>query len=978
MNRGSQNHHHHHHNHHLQDQNESQAQNNNSFQDYLQNSAHNLSFTNLHQNTSFDMDQENNHNHNHIPAHNMPLSPAHRSTNYIPQSFLSKPFEDNTYDDVEQRSQQWKLNWTQQHNSNNNPNTPIASNTAQLQNFDIAPAGAQNQQAKDSLWDSNYIGDHHANNALNPDLELASSAVINNFSGVLNDNALFNDAKDTPMHNRHSYRQNSLHENFGMDMEEDFHPSHNRFNQNQMDIEAFDQNGTPNLFKKNAANIIMNYDNYQQSIKVSDIVKTPYKNSSSINNNNNNHLIDSITNKIQQSKPFNYLFNHAGDHLNNDFRFSPIKSTKNIPFVTPSYFADKYESGYNHFGDLAAASDDFPSPKMEELQQAQKQNNNQSGNSNPQSTNTNQNNTANPQQSAQPCVCNCKKTKCLKLYCECFAKLGYCGEGCHCHECKNRPENEDERQNAIQEAKSRNNDAFQPKTESEQERKNKANNEQMKKGCNCRKTKCLKKYCECFNAGTYCNNMCKCDSCENHPRNAALILQKKNGSCGPQMASNIIQHHPTETVPPGLVVSQYNQGGYFQNAYGQLNLHQHVQSQHSRNQQDSHYLHPSQLYKSNKLQGRILFDDNNEESDPNNVYNKQSKEVSRYLLNKMRKQKKPIIKNRREGLENSDEEIENQSQDLSSQQSFTLLRASKRASNNDQNIISKDLDISDEEYQQQKQIEDMEKKLKQIQQMQLLLQQQQQLLKQEQEKILNSNQNINKDQQENHKLNNGQSSPHQILDSKLKKQKEELEQQFNANGWINNDSSQQRFISPPSSNFNNKDEDIDEEECCGDKDKEEQEQVKAHQILNGIKKNKKKHLKKKEQLSEEKKHQQKEKVVAFAKEKYTSYDEDQESSVSYSNYSTLTQFNQQNSNQQQANSQFRSRLNSENYEQIRQKSIQYNCQFSLLSSNPTKCSSNLFDPSSYSRQNEELYNKEFFPFQSQRIKKNSAHIIKAP
>ena len=30
------------------------------------------------------------------------------------------------------------------------------------------------------------------------------------------------------------------------------------------------------------------------------------------------------------------------------------------------------------------------------------------------------------------------------------------------------------------------------------------------KGCNCRKTKCIKKYCECFNAGIPCLDTCKC------------------------------------------------------------------------------------------------------------------------------------------------------------------------------------------------------------------------------------------------------------------------------------------------------------------------------------------------------------------------------------------------------------------------------------------------------------------------------------
>ena len=34
--------------------------------------------------------------------------------------------------------------------------------------------------------------------------------------------------------------------------------------------------------------------------------------------------------------------------------------------------------------------------------------------------------------------------------------------------------------------------------------------------CTCKKTKCIKKYCECFSSGNLCYN-CKCENCENKP-----------------------------------------------------------------------------------------------------------------------------------------------------------------------------------------------------------------------------------------------------------------------------------------------------------------------------------------------------------------------------------------------------------------------------------------------------------------------------
>lgn len=104
--------------------------------------------------------------------------------------------------------------------------------------------------------------------------------------------------------------------------------------------------------------------------------------------------------------------------------------------------------------------------------------------------------------------CSCRKSRCLKLYCECFAAQGSCGEGCGCVGCFNRPEFEELQVLVREELRVLNPVAFAPKIAGERQL--------HVRGCTCRRNLCQKKYCECFNAGVPCSGLCRCLGCLNH------------------------------------------------------------------------------------------------------------------------------------------------------------------------------------------------------------------------------------------------------------------------------------------------------------------------------------------------------------------------------------------------------------------------------------------------------------------------------
>ncbi|CAF0756989.1 unnamed protein product [Rotaria sp. Silwood1] len=244
---------------------------------------------------------------------------------------------------------------------------------------------------------------------------------------------------------------------------------------------------------------------------------------------------------------------------------STSASFSTLRLVTPSTFINPIQTSGQQIllqqrGNLVITQPLVTLQVQQDLNSAQKENNNNNPNLFPtEPSTTNMRATTGDylpvQYQRKPC--NCTKSMCLKLYCDCFANGLNC-QNCACLNCHNDTRHEDERAKAIAATLERNPNAFKSKMY-KFANTTIAQPDRPLKGCNCKKSSCHKRYCECYESRVPCTSLCKCIGCKNteqsvHPLNVGFYRSGQPKTTTQTPLDQIPRTGPpTETTIPNNV-----------------------------------------------------------------------------------------------------------------------------------------------------------------------------------------------------------------------------------------------------------------------------------------------------------------------------------------------------------------------------------------------------------------------------------------
>jgi len=106
------------------------------------------------------------------------------------------------------------------------------------------------------------------------------------------------------------------------------------------------------------------------------------------------------------------------------------------------------------------------------------------------------------------------KSECSKLYCDCFRNNSFCSPSCSCTSWFNMEMNTEPLEKIRRKIRAKNPSAFVQSSPAQQKESPLITN----KPCRCKRSQCMKNYCECRQMGRVCCALCSCKDCANLPK----------------------------------------------------------------------------------------------------------------------------------------------------------------------------------------------------------------------------------------------------------------------------------------------------------------------------------------------------------------------------------------------------------------------------------------------------------------------------